>query len=347
VTSKARRALLRTFVKDGATGSVSELARRSHLRRSTVERELGRMEAFGLVTTEHVGRDKLVRPNLDSASARTLRRLLSGAESPAEERDIAVVRAALDHYGGTAGAAAGVDASEIPPPEVTLSRALRLAHDDPAIARSIPPVLWRHRRELDVAELVTLARRNGEQRTLGFFLELTDQLSGQTFFAAADRGLDDKRVRRMRRFFSSDDDRDLSVDTTPELARKWRFLMSMSLETFALEFRKGLQPGIALPTGEPVPEHVLRLLKSYDVGELRWEDPDSRYAIVREILQRGSPEAREWLGHVLTRNEIRTLIREYRGAGFNEPERVRLREEYGLTIGDVPVRPFIGFGWKG
>jgi hypothetical protein len=94
-----------------------------------------------------------------------------------------------------------------------------------------------------------------------------------------------------------------------------------------------------------LPMSVLQLVKSYDVSALRWERADDRYAVVREVLDRGSLEARRWLQTQLSREETRQLLREFRGAGFDEPGRQRLRAEYGLTTEDIPVRAFIA--WNG
>jgi hypothetical protein len=94
-----------------------------------------------------------------------------------------------------------------------------------------------------------------------------------------------------------------------------------------------------------LPLSVLQLIKSYDVSALRWERSEDRYAIVREILDRGSPEARDWLWTQLTRGEIQRLLREFRGAGFDEPGRAKLRAEFGLSTDEIPVRPFVA--WSG
>ena len=60
---------------------------------------------------------------------------------------------------------------------------------------------------------------------------------------------------------------------------------------------------------------------------LRWADPDHRHLIVVAILTRGNAEAQEWLWSVLSREEVRELVREYRGACCAEPERAQLRKE--------------------
>lgn len=94
-----------------------------------------------------------------------------------------------------------------------------------------------------------------------------------------------------------------------------------------------------------LPLSVLQLIKSYDVASLRWERIEDRYAIVREILDRGSREARGWLDGQLSREEVRELLREFRGAGFDEPGRAKLRAEYGLTTDDLPPRAYVA--WSG
>jgi len=94
------------------------------------------------------------------------------------------------------------------------------------------------------------------------------------------------------------------------------------------------------------PDVVRRLLKGYDVSTLSWANRDHRYAIVRAILVRGDDQAAHWLGGILRRNEVRALVRQYRGAGCNEPERRKLRRQLRLTVSDIPSRPYLGFEWQ-
>jgi hypothetical protein len=49
---------------------------------------------------------------------------------------------------------------------------------------------------------------------------------------------------------------------------------------------------------------------------------------------------------MLSPSEVRELVRGYRGAGCNEPERVKLRNGLGLSVKDIPVRPYIGLQWR-
>jgi hypothetical protein len=94
------------------------------------------------------------------------------------------------------------------------------------------------------------------------------------------------------------------------------------------------------------PEEVRRLLKTYRPAALVWSNLDHRYAIVREILLRGDEGAARWLRSVLGRNQVRALVRRYRGIGASEPERKKLRRQLGLTIADIPSRPYLGFKWR-
>jgi hypothetical protein len=65
----------------------------------------------------------------------------------------------------------------LPRLEVALASALRLAHDDPAVAGNLLVVLWKNR-DVNRDELTRLALRRGEGQTPGFLLELTDGLDG-------------------------------------------------------------------------------------------------------------------------------------------------------------------------
>ncbi len=95
-----------------------------------------------------------------------------------------------------------------------------------------------------------------------------------------------------------------------------------------------------------LPEGVARLLKSYDLTQLRWEHLPDRWAIVAEILVRGSQPARAWLNARLSRRELQVLARRFRGAGLNEPARERVRAELGLDERAIPKRDFLGFTWE-
>jgi hypothetical protein len=103
---------------------------------------------------------------------------------------------------------------------------------------------------------------------------------------------------------------------------------------------------LRIVTATDAPECVTQLLKTYDPAELDWMVDDHRYAVVREIILRGSTEARRWLARVLRRTEVRALLSQYRGAGCTEPERRRLRARFRLTREDIPERWHLPALWE-
>lgn len=94
---------------------------------------------------------------------------------------------------------------------------------------------------------------------------------------------------------------------------------------------------------EPVvdlPGAVRRLLDSTVAREPRWAVPEERHTIVVEILTRGDDAAERWLWSQTSREDARSLLRRYGGAGFDDEARDILRRKMGLTERDVPRRPF-------
>jgi hypothetical protein len=90
------------------------------------------------------------------------------------------------------------------------------------------------------------------------------------------------------------------------------------------------------------PDPVLRLLKTYDSADLRWDSDVDRHAIALEVVLRGDDEARRWLAQRLSPMELRDLIRQFAGTGCNEPDRAKLRQEFKLTEEEIPPRPYVG-----
>jgi hypothetical protein len=101
-----------------------------------------------------------------------------------------------------------------------------------------------------------------------------------------------------------------------------------------------------IATAVEAPIAVRRLLMKYDPSELRWGKLDHRYVIVREILLRGDGRAVSWLRTMLSAREVRELVRQYAGAGCNEPERQKLRSTLGLTTNDIPVGRYFRLKWR-
>lgn len=100
-------------------------------------------------------------------------------------------------------------------------------------------------------------------------------------------------------------------------------------------------------TAKDLPIEVRRLLKSYDLAELRWDEPMVRHTVIVEVLTRGDENAERWLWATLTRDEVRALLRDFGGAGTDNEGRVVLRQKAGLSEEELPPRPFGFVPWRG
>jgi hypothetical protein len=242
VTSRARRGLLEALWRDAARGSVSELARAAGVSFSSAHDELEAMCAAGLAARERQGASLVYRARREHPDADLLGRLLvkrepeSGDERENRLDQMAEKLAAL-------GAPFLAHPRETPgePMEQTLADAVVLAHDDPQLADVLPFVLWLNRKRLNMERLVAEATRRDERPALGLLLELAGKVGHAPELVRAARALRDRRRRRVRQFFRRDTGRyalALARLRTPRLARRWGYLMDMSLELVTAVFRK-------------------------------------------------------------------------------------------------------------
>jgi len=252
VTSTARRELLRILWRDGAIGTVSELARLAHVGFASAYRELNAMKQVGLVSVERPGgASEIFRANRASPVAPAIETLVGhgtrrGAASAtaAARKDAPAEDDELRRRLRTLGAPLLVDAAPArgaPPPEVTIAEGARLARRDATLARALPVVLWRQREHLDWDRLRHEGRRVGEKHALGFFVELTAELGGDARLAEEAAPLRDRRVRKLHDFFvgqKSAYERRLAELHTPAAARRWGFRMNQELESFVSTFQK-------------------------------------------------------------------------------------------------------------
>jgi hypothetical protein len=242
VTGRARRRLLRLLWAGGATGSVSELARRAGVSFASAHRELEAMRAEGLALAERAGAALVYRANDAYERADVVRQLVGGGSarsaSPPAEGDR--VRGWLAAAGAPLLVSRPLRGSR-PPLEEVLADGLSLSHHDAAVARVMPVVLWKHRHEVDYGRLVRAATERDEGQALGFFLELTGRLGQDPRLASLSRRLRDHRRARLRPYFARAQGRmalALARKRTPPLARRWGYLMNMDLDSFASAFGK-------------------------------------------------------------------------------------------------------------
>jgi len=239
VTSRARRALLEALWRDRMRGSVSALARATHVSFSAAHDELEAMCAAGLATRERQGARLVYRARLDHPDADLLRRLVveRQEESLAELVDRSAEKLAALGAPFVADARAVHDETM----EQTLAEAVSLAHADGQLAKALPYVLWLNRARMDLERLVAEATRRDERLALGLFLELAGMLGHAPALVQASRGLHDRRRRRLRPFFTRATGRYALAAArlgTPRVARRWGYLMNMSLGSMKAVFGK-------------------------------------------------------------------------------------------------------------
>lgn len=242
VASKSKERLLRLLWQEDVVATVSDLSRMAEVSYAAAYEELKRMESAGLAVSERVGNSLCYRANVDTPQAETLRTLLGKVPDTRTVRDEDVLWN-LNQLGGPVAVTPRSDGKpfESLTPEQTLVFALKLAHRSPTVARALPVALASSYDRLNQQRMSFLAKRSKEQMALGFFLELTGELTARKEFIRWARQLRDHRVRRARDFFEgskSSYERELARLNTPKLAAKWHFVMNMGFDSFASLFEK-------------------------------------------------------------------------------------------------------------
>ena len=242
VTSSARRRLLHLLWGESARGTATELAQRTGVGFASAYRELQAMRSYHLVTTTVVhGREVFAaNPELDKADARVLRHLTRSQPqaNPPRDAEAARVRGELRCLGAPLQAEPATTVGAL---EDTLAEGVHLAHRDPTVARVLPLCVSRARPKLDPQRLLRAAKRVREKQAVGFFLELTGELTKDADLARWAARFRDRRVRRVRDFFEvppTRGSRELADHRTPEVARRWSYRMNMGLDAFQAPLEK-------------------------------------------------------------------------------------------------------------
>jgi len=210
--------------------SKAELARRSHVRPETVR---------------HLLTGGAVNPTLSSVldMLRPLGLGLDVVPLPAApvEPTSDILKGWLAHYGAALFGPENLDPAEVPPPETVFADAMKLSHESATVARALPLAFWKTRNHLDLDRLLKEGERRGQARTLGFFLDLTSRLSSDLTFERAAKKLRVRTLSRPVQFFQPTTlrERKLAELRTPDVARKWGFLMNMEMDSFESMFAKG------------------------------------------------------------------------------------------------------------
>jgi transcriptional regulator with XRE-family HTH domain len=231
-TARSARDVLQALETGRAARGVSkaELARRTRLPAQTVRR---------LLT------DKSPNPTLTNVLEllRPLGLGLAVVELPPDsgKSHADEVHAWLSFYGAPLYGATAVEPQAVPRLETVLAEALKLSHEDATVARALPVAFWKNRRRLALELLRDEAERWNQRQTLGFFLDLTAQLSGENAFKKEAARLHAKARRATVQFFrpTTKRERQLAEMKTPEVARRWGFRMNVGLDSFTSMFEKG------------------------------------------------------------------------------------------------------------
>ena len=210
--------------------SKAELARRSRVRAQTVRR---------LLTEKS--------PNPTLANVLDMLRplglgigLVELPEDPTKSHEDEVC-AWLSFYGAPLYGSTAVDPNTVPKVESVLAEGLKLSRDDATVARALPIAFWKNRKRLEMKPLREEAERWNQSRALGFFLDLTAQLSGEDTFMREAAELHSQVPLKTTQFFqpTTQRERQLAELKTPGVARRWGFRMNVGLDSFATVFEKG------------------------------------------------------------------------------------------------------------
>ena len=235
MTSKVRRHLLEVLWVHKNRGSVAELAELASVAFSNAHVELKEMLRFQLVVSEQVGAKEVYSANLDHPGAKVLQALVAERFAPPASDDAQTVKRMLVTLGAPLR---GVDPVDVPKNEEmsVLVRGVSLARRDPVVARCLPLCFWKLENRLDVKALEALTTsRPEEKHALGFFLQLTGELSGDRRLVGLAEPLHDRRMKTKRDFFL------MPVRSTSRdfpLAAAWGFKMNTDLESFRVLFDK-------------------------------------------------------------------------------------------------------------
>jgi hypothetical protein len=238
----SRWKLLKALWLDSASGSVHALAKQNQLSYSSAHAELKRLERASFARSRAVGNSLVFEANRPQRAEHAIEELVRAS---AETESLEGGQLPLQVMADLASLGAPVRAESAPAshvvPEETVAQGLRLTHRDPALARVYPVLLARNRDRLDLERLKQRASALKEQRTLGFFLELTGELARDKRLRAFAQTLRDRRVRKVRDFFEGPHGKysqDLANRRTPQLAKDWHFRMDMDMENFRSMYSK-------------------------------------------------------------------------------------------------------------
>jgi hypothetical protein len=229
------------------TGSVSDLSRLAGVSFAGAHREMRAMQRAGLATSRRAGGMKIYQADGSFPHAALLRALLSARRRnrpPRPGKEDRVTRAWLSELGAPLASRVPSSRMKHPGVEKVIAAGAALAHLDASVARALPVCIWRNRHRIDPGKLKVEARHAGETQAVGFFLDLTAELSGDREMRTWARRMRDRRIRRTSDFFRSTGSnygRRLAEANSPPIARRWHFIMNMGMDSLESMFRRHVE----------------------------------------------------------------------------------------------------------
>ena len=238
--SDEHRAFLELLVSGSTAYSKTDLAKLSGLPYATTHAEVAKLEAMGLLEKETSEGSSKYRMALSPAMREAfflVFNLKSRDATVKSERDL---RASLQELGAPLVLDVLPTFRSFPEQtlEETLVRASVQSKKDPSMARTLPLALFRNFDSLDPELLKYWATKLNAKQEVGMFLELSADLAKSPKLKKLSRNFKDKRVKETKDFFETSSPlmRKLSERNTPEVARRWKFRMNMSMDSFQSTF---------------------------------------------------------------------------------------------------------------
>lgn len=244
VTSETRKGLLRLLWGQNVEASAHQLAKLTDAAYSGVHAELGAMEKEGLVMARRKGKALIFRKNDGYHYASELRGLLAdqmrwAGPTQASDDD---VRLNLVKFG--APLAVHGETNVDLPVEEALVAGLNLSRRDATVARVLPVVFAKNRNSVDWDRLEFRARQQGVLQPLGLFLDLTGSLLNNNSLKRRAKHFMDHRRKHLEHFFLNAKpnrfEQMLAEANTPKVARDWKYLMNVNMDSFESAFKKNM-----------------------------------------------------------------------------------------------------------
>lgn len=238
--SDEHRKLLELLVSGSTAYSKMDLAKLSGLPYATTHAEVAKLESLGLLSKQNSAGRVTYRMSLSPELKDALRLLFNLKGRDNCVKDEADLRASLQELGAPLVLDVQPSARFAPDQthEETLVRSTLNAKKDPSVARTLPLALVRSFESLDPELLKFWATKLHAKQELGMFLELSAELANSPKLKKLSRRFKDKRVKETKDFFETNSPllRKLSEKNTPDVARRWKFRMNMSMDSFQSTF---------------------------------------------------------------------------------------------------------------